>query len=120
MVKNSEESRIVKAWHDLLEKAKIIDRKQLIQDFDDLLTEQWPCIVVGMYVSKYLQEPRHALKVYELLSGSVKQVSEKVQKSIKNLGSTKIIFDHSVGFGKKIVLVKEIFKNQLCDIEVFK
>ena len=73
---NSEESRIIKAWHDLIEKAQIFDGKQLIQDFDSLLTEQWPCSMVGMYVSKYLKEPRHALKVFELLSGSVKQVSK--------------------------------------------
>ena len=73
---NSEESRIIKAWHDLIEKAQIRNGKQLIQDFNSLLTEQWPCSMVGMYVSKYLKEPRHALKVFELLSGSVKQVSE--------------------------------------------
>ena len=37
--------------------AQISDKKQLIQDFDDLLTEQWPWSIVGMYVSKYLNEP---------------------------------------------------------------
>ena len=72
---DSEESRIVKAWNELMEEAQINDRKQLIQDFDNLLNEQWPCSMIGMYVSKYLNEPRHALKVYELLSGCVKQVS---------------------------------------------
>ena len=40
---SSEESRIVKAWHDLIEEAQIIDTKQVIQDFDNLLKEQWPC-----------------------------------------------------------------------------
>ena len=87
---NAEESRIVKAWQDLIEEAKIIDRKQLILDFDNLLTEQWPCNVVGMYLSKYLKEPRHALKVYEILSGSVKQVSETVQTNNENLAQKKI------------------------------
>jgi hypothetical protein len=54
---NSEESRMIKAWNFLVEKAQIIDRKQLILDFDNLLTEQWPCNVIGMYVSENLQEP---------------------------------------------------------------
>ena len=85
---NSEESRIIKAWHDLIEKAQIRNGKQLIQDFNSLLTEQWPCSMVGMYVSKYLKEPRHALKVFELLSGSVKQVSEK-QVSKKQVSENK-------------------------------
>ena len=84
---NSEESRIIKAWHDLIEKAQISNGKQLIQDFDSLLTEQWPCSMVGMYVSKYLKEPRHALKVFELLSGSFKRVSEKPVSENDNLDS---------------------------------
>ena len=75
--------------------AQINDRKKLIQDFDNLLTEQWPCSIVGMYVSKYLTEPRHALKVYDLLSRSVKQVSEKVQKLNENLLPTQYIVDYS-------------------------
>ena len=51
---NSEQSRIIKAWYDLIEKAEITDQNQLILDFDNLLNEQWPCSIVGMYVSKYL------------------------------------------------------------------
>ena len=86
---NSEESRIIKAWHDLIEKAQIMNGKQLIQDFNSLLTEQWPCSMVGMYVSKYLKEPRHALKVFELLSGCVKRVSEKQISENENLDSEK-------------------------------
>ena len=84
---NSEESRIIKAWHDLIEKAQIMNGKQLIQDFNSLLTEQWPCSMVGMYVSKDLKEPRHALKVFELLSGSFKRVSEKQVSENDNLDS---------------------------------
>ena len=38
----SEESRIIKAWYDLIEKTQIIDTKQVIHDFDNLLTQQWP------------------------------------------------------------------------------
>ena len=45
--------------------------------------------MVGMYVSKYLKEPRHALKVFELLSGSVKRVSEKQVSENENLDSEK-------------------------------
>ena len=82
---DSEESRIVKAWNELMIEAQIIDIKQLIQDFDNLLTDQWPCSIIGMYVSKYLTEPRHALKVYDMLSRSVKLVFEKVQKLNGNL-----------------------------------
>ena len=79
-----------------MEEAQIIDKKQLIQDFGDLLTEQWPCSIVGMYVSKYLTEPRHALKVYDLLSRSVKQVFEKVQKFNGNLVPAKNTAHHAV------------------------
>ena len=93
---NSEESRIVKAWNELMGEAQITDKKQLIQDFDNLLTEQWPCSIIGMFVSKYLTEPRHALKVYDLLSRSVKQVSEKVQKLIGNLVPDKNTVHHSM------------------------
>ena len=32
---NSEESRIIKAWYDLIEKAKIIDKKQVLHEFDN-------------------------------------------------------------------------------------
>ena len=35
---DAEESRILKAWYDLIEKAQIIDKKQVLQDFDNLLT----------------------------------------------------------------------------------
>ena len=55
----SDESRIVKAWHELADKAEVIDKHQLVQDFDDLLTEQWPCNMLGCYLSKYLEEPRY-------------------------------------------------------------
>ena len=74
-------------------------KKQLIQDFDDLLTEQWPCSIVGMFVSKYLTEPRHALKVYDLLSRSVKRFFEKVQKFNGNFVSAKNTV-HDSGFDK--------------------
>ena len=97
--KNSEESKMIKAWNFLVEKAQIIGKKQLILDFDNLVTEQWPCNVIGMYVSENLQEPRHALKVYEMLS-----------KSVKNI----------VDPGEKIVPIKEVFKNKLDGIEIFK
>ena len=68
---DSEESRIIKAWYDLIEEAHIIDKIQVIQDFDDLLSEQWPCNIFGCYLSKYLEVPRCALKVFELLTKSV-------------------------------------------------
>ena len=48
---DSEECRIIKAWYDLIDKAQIIDKKQVIQDFDNLLNEQWPCNIVGCYLS---------------------------------------------------------------------
>ena len=113
---NSEESRIVKAWYDLIKEAQITDQKQLILDFDNLLTEQWPCSIIGMYVSKYLKEPRHALKVYELLSGSVKQVFEKIKKSNKNLDGSSI-FEN--GFDQKQQNVneeKKAFRSSICNV----
>jgi hypothetical protein len=67
---DSEESRIIKAWDDLIEEAQIIDKKQLFQDFDNLLTKQWLCNMIGCYLSKYLEVPRVALKVFELLTRS--------------------------------------------------
>ena len=116
--KNSEESRIVKAWHDLIEEAEITDQKQLIVDFDNLLTDQWPCSIVGMYVSKYLKEPRHALKVFELLSGSVKQVFEKVKKSNKNLDGSSICENE---FGQKqhnpnVNEEKKALRSSICNV----
>ena len=72
---DSEESRIIKAWYDLIEEAQIIDKKQVIQDFDNLLNEQWPCNIVGCYLSKYLEVPRHALMVFQLLTRSVLYIS---------------------------------------------
>ena len=74
---DSEECRVVKAWSDLIEEAQIIDVKQVSQDFDNLLTEQWPCNIVGCYLSKYLQVPRCALKVFELFRWSVFYTSGK-------------------------------------------
>ena len=77
---NSEESRIVKAWHDLIEEAQVIDTKQVIQDFDSLMPEQWPCNIVGCYLSKYLEVPRAALKVFELTTRSVLYTKGNFQK----------------------------------------
>ena len=77
---NSEECRIIKAWSDLIEVAQIIDMKRILQEFDNLLTKQWPCNIVGCYLSKYLEVPRSALKVFELLTRSVLYKSGKFQK----------------------------------------
>ena len=77
---DSEECRIKKAWSDLIEIAQIIDKKQVIHDFDNLLTEQWPCNIVGCYLSKYLEVPRCALKVFELLTRSDFYTSGKLQE----------------------------------------
>ena len=77
---DSEESRVIKAWNDLIEEAQMIDTKQVLQDFDNLLTEQWPCNIVGCYLSKYLKVPRAALKVFELLTRSVLYTTGKFQE----------------------------------------
>ena len=77
---DSEECRIKKAWSDLIEIAQIIDKKQVLQDFENLLTEQWPCNIIGSYLSKYLEVPRHALKVFELLTRSVLYTSGTFQE----------------------------------------
>ena len=44
---------------------------QLIQDLDELMPIQWPCNIIGCYLSKYLDVPRLALKVFELLTRSI-------------------------------------------------
>ena len=77
---DSEECRIIKAWSDLIEEAQIIDKKQALQDFDNLLTKQWPCNIVGCYLSKYLEVPRVALKVFELLTRSALYTSGNFQE----------------------------------------
>ena len=76
----SEECRIIKAWSDLIEEAQMVDKKQVLHDFDNLLTKQWPCNIVGCYLSKYLQVPRSALKVFELLARSAFYTSGKFQE----------------------------------------
>ena len=40
MGEDSEEGRIIKTWHDNIEEAQLVNRKQSIQNFDNLLTEK--------------------------------------------------------------------------------
>lgn len=100
---NSEESRIIKAWEDLKNGAQIDDEKQTIHDFDEILLtikrnkrgkiqakKQWVCNILGCYISKYLETPRHALKVYEQLRKSVLYNSGKFDKKEDNLISQHI------------------------------
>ena len=35
------------------------------------MKEQWPCNLLGCYLSKYLEVPRAPLKVFEMLNKSV-------------------------------------------------
>ena len=83
--------------------AQIIDEKQTIRDFDEILLtikrnkrgkilerEQWMCNILGCYLSKYLETPRHALKVYEQLRKSVLYNSGKFDKKEDNLISQHI------------------------------
>ena len=77
---NSEESKVTKAWYELIEEAQINDKKQVIKDLDNLMNKQWPCDIVGCYLSKYLQVPRLALKVFELLTRSVFYKSGRFQE----------------------------------------
>ena len=86
---NSEEHRVTKAWYELIEEAQIIDKKQVIKDLDNLMNKQWPCNIVGCYLSKYLQVPRLALKVFELLTRSVFYNSGRFQE-----GEVDIIIQH--------------------------
>merc|ERR1712079_288572 len=70
--KESEESRILKAFEDLRNGANIVDEKELIQDFEVLVYEhKWPCAMLGCYLSKYLETPRLTLKVFEQLTRTV-------------------------------------------------
>ena len=63
----SEESRVIKAWHDLVEEAEIIDTRQVLQDFENLLPERWPCNIIGCYLSKNLGIPRYGISVCGIL-----------------------------------------------------
>ena len=78
--------------------AQIVDEKQTIRDFDEILLRitrnkrgkiqernQWACNILGCYISKYLETPRHALKVYEQLRKSVLYNSGKFDKKEDNL-----------------------------------
>ena len=47
--------------------------------------KQWVCNILGCYISKYLETPRHALKVYEQLRKSVLYNSGKFDKKEDNL-----------------------------------
>ena len=94
---DSEESRIIQAWSDIIEEAQIIDKKNVLQDFENLLTEQWPCNIVGCYLSKYLEVPRCALKVFEMLTRSLLYTSGNFQEE-----EDEIIIQHIVSQnGKK-------------------
>ena len=94
--KDSEECRIKKAWFDLIEEAEIIDKKQVLQDFDNLLTKQWPCNIIGCYMSKYLEFPRPALKVFEMLTRSVLYTSGNFQEE-----EDEIIIQHILSQNEK-------------------
>ena len=79
---NSEERRIRRAWKDLIDEAQITDTRQVLQDFGNLMTLQWPCIIVGCYLSKYLAVPRAPLKVFELLMLSCFYTTGKIFRGI--------------------------------------
>ena len=68
---DSEESRIVKAWNQLMKEVNPVDKTQLLRGLDDLMSKQWPCNIVGCYLSQHLEVPRHPLKVFEVLASSV-------------------------------------------------
>jgi uncharacterized Zn-finger protein len=63
----------------------------------------------------YLKEPRHALKVFELLSGSVKQVFEKVKKSNKSLDGS-LICENEFGQKQHKAIVNEEKKALRCPV----
>ena len=72
---DSEEWRIAKAWDQLMKEVNPVDETQLLQELDDLMTKRWPCNIVGCYISKHLEVPRHPLKVFEVLTSSVLYVT---------------------------------------------
>ena len=62
----SDESRIAKAWKELIIKAKITHEKQLLADLFATVEPQtqWICGIIGCYLSKYLTAPKHPLQVF--------------------------------------------------------
>ena len=64
----SEEAQIIRAWKELVQEAAIIDEHQVLTDLYELMfTSYWPCLIIGCTISKYLEEARHSLKVFEQL-----------------------------------------------------
>ena len=86
---DSEESRIVKAWNQLMKEVNPVDKTQLLRELDDLMSKQWPCNIVGCYLSQHLEVPRHPLKVFEVLTSSVLYVRGDFSES-----EDKVIMDH--------------------------
>ena len=86
---DSEESRIVRAWNQLMREVNPVDETQLLRDLDNLMTKRWPCNIVGCYISKHLEVPRHPLKVFEILTDSILYVTGDFSES-----EDKIIMDH--------------------------
>ena len=84
--KDSEESRILKAFLDLKNEAEIVNEIQLLQDFENFsYEEQWTRSLLGCYLSKYLDTPRLPLKVFEQLTRSILYKSGRFSKSDNDL-----------------------------------
>ena len=65
------------------------DETQLLRELADLMTKRWPCNIVGCYISKHLEVPRHPLKVFEILANSLLFVTGDFSKE-----EDKVIMDH--------------------------
>ena len=70
----SDESKINKAWKELIEKSKVLNGNQLLHDLYGLVNStetQRLCGIIGCYLTKYLYNPRHPLRVFIFLHQSL-------------------------------------------------
>jgi hypothetical protein len=63
----SEEILILRAWNELTTEVPINNAKQFMSDLFKHVSHNWAMGIVGCYLVKYLEAPRHAVKVCEFV-----------------------------------------------------
>jgi hypothetical protein len=65
--KKSEEVLTLRACNELINEVPINNTKQFMSDLYKHVSHNWPMGIVGCYLAKYLEAPRHAIKVCEFV-----------------------------------------------------
>jgi hypothetical protein len=63
----SEEVLTLRAWNELTTEVPINNAKEFMSDLFKHVAHNWPMGIVGCYLAKYLEAPRHAVKVCEFV-----------------------------------------------------